>query len=102
MNIDFTYENPTRIHFGKTALEHLSGELANYGKNVLLVYGKASIKKIGLYDEVISILEKAGKNVVELEGIRVGATKRFVAKFSNQLNFFEPIKIGIYIQLFHS
>ncbi len=74
MNIDFTYENPTRIHFGKTALEHLSGELANYGKNVLLVYGKASIKKIGLYDEVISILEKAGKNVVELEGIKPNPT----------------------------
>ena len=74
MNIDFTYENPTRIHFGKTALDHLSGELANYGKNVLLVYGKASIKKIGLYDEVISILKKAGKNVVELEGIKPNPT----------------------------
>ena len=74
MNIDFTYENPTRIHFGKTALEHLSEELSNYGKNVLLVYGKASIKKIGLYDEVISILKKAGKNVVELEGIKPNPT----------------------------
>ena len=74
MNIDFTYENPTRIHFGKTALDHLSEELSNYGKNVLLVYGKASIKKIGLYDEVISILKKAGKNVVELEGIKPNPT----------------------------
>ena len=74
MNIDFTYENPTRIHIGKTALDHLSEELSNYGKNVLLVYGKASIKKIGLYDEVISILKKAGKNVVELEGIKPNPT----------------------------
>lgn len=66
---DFTYYNPTKIYFGKTSLNNLEAELKNYGKNVLLVYGKNSIKKIGLYDEVIKTLKKCGKNVVELAGI---------------------------------
>lgn len=69
MIYDFTYYNPTKIYFGKKSLENLEAELKNYGKNVLLVYGKNSIKRIGLYDEVIKTLEKCGKNVVELAGI---------------------------------
>ena len=69
MIYDFIYYNPTKIYFGKKSLENLEAELKNYGKNVLLVYGKNSIKKIGLYDEVIKTLKKCGKNVVELAGI---------------------------------
>ena len=69
MLYDFTYQNPTRIHFGKKALSKLAAEVNEYGANILLVYGKASIKKIGLYDQVMTILREAGKNVVELEGI---------------------------------
>lgn len=69
MIYDFTYYNPTKIYFGKRSLENLEAELKNYGKNVLLVYGKNSIKKIGLYDEVIKTLKRCGKNVVELAGI---------------------------------
>jgi len=69
MLIDFTYQNPTRIHFGRTALDHIADELNQYGKNILLVYGKSSIKKIGLYDKVIAILKECNKNVVELAGI---------------------------------
>lgn len=45
MKFDFTYYNPTRIHFGKNALKHLSEELEGYGKTVLLVYGKGSVKR---------------------------------------------------------
>ena len=69
MIYDFTYYNPKKIYFGKKSLENLEAELKNYGKNVLLVYGKNSIKKIGLYDEVIKTLKRCGKNVVELAGI---------------------------------
>ena len=69
MLYDFTYQNPTRIHFGKNAINKLANELREYGKNILLVYGKASIKKIGLYDQVMNILQAEGKNVVELAGI---------------------------------
>ena len=44
MKYDFTYYNPTRIHFGKDAMSKLCAELENYGDNVLLLYGKNSIK----------------------------------------------------------
>ena len=74
MNLDFTYYNPTRIHFGKTALSHLKEELADYGKQVLLVYGKNAIKAMGLYDEVLKILEESGKVVTELPGIKSNPT----------------------------
>lgn len=74
MNLDFTYYNPTRIHFGKTALSHLGEELAEYGSNVLLVYGKNAIKSMGLYDEVMKILKENGKNVTELSGIKSNPT----------------------------
>ena len=46
---NFTYCNPTRIHFGADALNHLSEELAKYGETILLAYGGGSIKKSGLY-----------------------------------------------------
>jgi len=74
MNIDFTYQNPTRIHFGKSAMQYLPEELALYGKNVLLLYGRNSIKASGLYDAVMSDLQKAGKKVVELPGIKSNPT----------------------------
>ncbi len=74
MKYDFTYYNPTRIHFGKDAMNHLAEELANYGDKILLLYGKNSIKKIGLYDEVVKILADCGKTVVELAGIKSNPT----------------------------
>lgn len=70
MKFDFEYHNPTKIYFGKTALDNLAGELENYGENILLVYGRNSIKKSGLYDKIMAILNGAGKNVTELSGIK--------------------------------
>ena len=67
---DFSFYNPTKIHFGKSAMEHLPSELSCYGQNVLLLYGKGSIKKIGLYDKVIKILKDCNKNITELSGIK--------------------------------
>ena len=74
MIFDFTFYNPTKIYFGRTALDNLAPELANYGETVLLVYGKGAIKRIGLYDKVVEILSKCGKKVVELEGIKPNPT----------------------------
>jgi len=71
---DFTYENPTRLHFGENALEKLEGELKNYGDNVLLVYGGGSIKKTGLYDRVCSVLVACGKMVSEVPGVMPNPT----------------------------
>ena len=65
----FVYHLPTKVYFGPDQLEHLGPEAAEYGKSVLLCYGKGSIKETGLYDRIKQSLEKAGLNVVELAGI---------------------------------
>ena len=71
---NFTYHNPTKLYFGEDALDNLSVELANYGENVLLVYGGGSIKKTGLYDEIMEILKKSGKSVSEIAGVMPNPT----------------------------
>ena len=71
---DFTYSNPTRLYFGKNALDGLAKELSNYGPNILLTYGGGSIKKSGIYDSVVAILKSAGKNIVELPGVMSNPT----------------------------
>lgn len=71
---NFTYSNPTRLHFGKDALEHLSEELGNYGTNILFVYGGGSIKKNGIYDKVAAILKECGKQVFEIPGVMPNPT----------------------------
>ena len=65
---DFTFNIPTRIHFGKGAISHLS-ELAESGTKALLVYGGGSIKRNGIYDEALRILAQAGIEVTELSGV---------------------------------
>lgn len=74
MNLDFVYQNPTTIYFGKNAMENLKTELGNYGDTVMLAYGKSSIKKIGLFDQIMDVLKDAGKKVVELSGIMANPT----------------------------
>lgn len=64
----FTYNIPTVIHFGQNQLSRLS-KLTESGKNVLLVYGGGSIKRSGLYDNVLQILTDAGLCVTELSGV---------------------------------
>lgn len=71
---NFTYSNPTTIHFGKDALDQLSGELAKYGSRVLLVYGGGSVKKTGLYDKIIKILKDSGKEIFEDPGVMPNPT----------------------------
>ena len=71
---DFTYCNPTKLYFGKNALEGLRKELPKYGKNVLLVYGGGSIKRNGIYDKVTAILKECGKNVAEDAGVMPNPT----------------------------
>ena len=71
---DFTYCNPTRLHFGKNAMSALAEELAKYGQTVQLIYGGGSIKRNGIYDQVIAALEAAGKTVVEDAGVMPNPT----------------------------
>jgi len=74
MNLDFTYQNPTTIYFGKDSLSKLNKELDNYGETVMLAYGKGAIIKSGLYDKVIAILKEKNKKIVELSGIMPNPT----------------------------
>lgn len=71
---NFTYCNPTKLYFGKDALDGLNAELPKYGKNVLLVYGGGSIKKNGIYDKVVSVLKANGKEVFEDAGVMPNPT----------------------------
>lgn len=71
---NFTYHNPTKLIFGKDAMGALAGELAAYGPVVQLVYGGGSIKRNGIYDQVMEVLAAAGKTVVEDAGVMPNPT----------------------------
>lgn len=71
----FTYNYPVQVYFGeKAAANNLAAELAKVGPNVMLAYGGGSIKKNGVYDELIGILKDAGKTVTEFTGIMSNPT----------------------------
>lgn len=67
--LDFTYDIPTKIHFGKNALDFVGEEVKKYSDRVLITYGGGSIKKNGIYDKVISELKNSGVEIFELSGI---------------------------------
>ena len=63
-----------KLYFGEDSLTYLNTELPKYGKNVVLVYGGGSIKTNGIYDEVMEILKKNEKEVVEISGVMPNPT----------------------------
>lgn len=65
---NFIYKNPTKLIFGKDQLQVLKAEIP-VGKKVLFVYGGGSIKKSGLYDQVLNELSQAKAEVLELGGV---------------------------------
>lgn len=71
---NFSYCNPCKLYFGDKSLDYLTTELPKYGKNVVLIYGGGSIKKNGIYDDVVKILEVQGKNVAEIAGVMPNPT----------------------------
>lgn len=72
---NFIFENATKVLFGKGCVkEYLCCLIKGSGDTVMLAYGGGSIKKNGVYDEVVSILEKAGKHIVEFPGIMANPT----------------------------
>ncbi|MGL4695583.1 iron-containing alcohol dehydrogenase [Enterococcus larvae] len=67
---NFRFYVPTDVRFGKDRLtDELADVLNVYGKTVLLAYGGGSIKKNGLYDQLIQLMETNGNTVIELSGI---------------------------------
>ena len=72
---NFLFENKTRVYFGKGGVkEYLGCLLRHYGQTVMLAYGGGSIRKNGVYDEVVSILNREGKRIVEFSGIMPNPT----------------------------
>lgn len=72
---NFVYENRTKVYFGKGSVKkYLGGLLKNYGDTVMLAYGYGSIKRNGVYDEIIDILNAANKNIIEFSDIMPNPT----------------------------
>ncbi|RCW73108.1 iron-containing alcohol dehydrogenase [Saliterribacillus persicus] len=66
---NFNFHNPTKLYFGKGQLTQLREELPRYGSKILLVYGGGSIKRNGLYDSTLEILNDLNMEVFELNGV---------------------------------
>ena len=71
---NFSYCNPTKLYFGDDSLRYLNEELPKYGPNIVLVYGGGSVKKNGIYDEVMEFLKANGKTVSEISGVMPNPT----------------------------
>lgn len=71
---NFIYANPTKLYFGDEAQKNLADALSGFGKKVMLTYGGGSIKRNGIYDDVMAALKTAGKEVVELSGVMPNPT----------------------------
>lgn len=71
---NFSYLNATKLYFGDDSLKYLNEELPKYGKNVQIVYGGGSIKKNGIYDDVVRILKENGKTIIEDSGVMPNPT----------------------------
>lgn len=69
MKTNFIYNIPTKVYFGENKLSNLGKEVKKYGMKVLLTYGGGSIKKSGLYDNIMKELKSVSAQVFELEGI---------------------------------
>ena len=71
---NFMYCNPTKLYFGEDSLNYLNEELPKYGNNVVLISGGGSIKENGIYDAVVGLLNRNGKNIAEISGVMPNPT----------------------------
>ncbi|MBQ4514011.1 MAG: iron-containing alcohol dehydrogenase [Anaerolineaceae bacterium] len=94
----FTYNYPVTVYFGEKAAEkNLPKELAKAGETVMLAYGGGSVKKNGIYDELVSLLTAAGKQIVEFTGIMSNPTYEKVqegAKIAKENNVDFILAVG--------
>lgn len=71
----FTFSYPTKVYFGEgSAAQAFDAELGKVGKTVMLAYGSGSVKKNGIYEEMKSLVSKAGKTIVDFSGIMPNPT----------------------------
>jgi len=78
---DFIYHTPTKVFFGKDTHRDIGKIIKEFGyDNIMLQYGQGSIKKSGLYDEIMSSLSEYKINVVEMGGVEPNPKLDFVRK----------------------
>lgn len=68
--INFEFDNKTKIIFGKGAHKDIGALIRPYSDRILLHYGGGSVKKSGLYDEVLASLKSENIEVIELGGVK--------------------------------
>lgn len=68
--LNFQYQNPTKIIFGKGSIANIGAEILKHGKKVLLVTGGGSVKRMGLYDHVMAELKENGLEAFEVSGVQ--------------------------------
>lgn len=67
---NFEFYTPTKMIFGKDTHKNVGEVIKGYGiGKILLHYGKDSVKKTGLYDEIVDSLNAAGISFAELGGV---------------------------------
>lgn len=67
----FSYYTPTKVIFGKGVQSQVGEVIRSYGyKKILLHYGSGSIKRSGLYDQIVASLNASGIEFVELGGVQ--------------------------------
>ncbi len=81
--MNFTFHNPTRIHFGEGQIAKIADEIP-IGANVLVIYGAGSIKSNGVYDQVVSAL--ADHQWHEFSGIEPNPQYQTAMKAVEQIN----------------
>lgn len=80
----FIFEKIPKVYFGEGSLKQaLSTELKKIGNNVMIAYGGGSIKKNGIYDEIVKILKENDKNIIEFNGIMSNPTYNKVQEGAN-------------------
>lgn len=93
---DFVFENSTRFHFGKNALDAILPEVGA-AKVVMIAYGGGSVKRTGVFDRIANPLKETGKEIVEFGGIMSNPTWKKVeegAKLAREKNVDYIIAVG--------
>lgn len=80
---DFIYYTPTKVYFGRDKHKEVGKIISEYGyNNIMLIYGQGSIKRSGLYDQIMSSLDEYKINVIEMGGVEPNPKLSFVREAS--------------------
>ncbi len=74
----FTYDMPVKVLFGEGELEKVGVLTKNIGTKALLVTGKKSMKKLGITDKVIKLLQDNSVDVTVFDGVPSNPTDKVV------------------------